>query len=68
MDTSPFTQHETVEGIRYRGGPPSGGLSHVPASHNAANASDNHGEPKICKWHYCETTILSWGDFLNCYP
>ena len=44
MDTSPFSQHEAIEGMRYRGGPPSGGPSHVSASHNAANASDNHGE------------------------
>lgn len=42
MDTSPFSQHEAIEGMRYRGGPPSGGPSHVSASHNAANASDNH--------------------------
>ena len=44
IDTSPFSQHEAIEGMRYRGGPPSGAQSHVPASHNAANASDNHGE------------------------
>ena len=43
MDTGPFSQHEAIEGMRYRSGPPSGGPSHVPVSHNVANASDNHG-------------------------
>ena len=43
MDPNPFSQHEAIEGMRYRGGPSTGGSSHGPASHNAANASDNHG-------------------------
>ena len=47
IDTSPFSQHEAIEGMRYRAGPPSGGLTHVSASHNAVIASDNHGENKF---------------------
>lgn len=44
IETCPFSQHEAIEGMRYRGGASSGAPSHIPASHNAANASDNHGK------------------------